>query len=103
MKKKFVNFLDKFKEFEHVKAIAIGGSSRAKTSDSLSDIDVYVFVSSDIPVSERENFVKQFSSKFEVGGEYFGAGDEFWVDDLKIQLDVMYWNVSWFAQTVENI
>ena len=42
-------FLVKFKNFSQVKAIAIGGSGTAKTSDNLSDIDIYVFVENDIP------------------------------------------------------
>lgn len=47
--------------------------------------------------------VKGYSSKFEVGGEYFGSGDEFFVDKLNQQLDVMYWNKGWFSQVVENV
>ena len=96
-------FLVKFKNFSQVKAIAIGGSGTAKTSDNLSDIDIYVFVENDIPVSDREEFVKQYSSKYEAGGEYFGSGDEFFVDELNQQLDVMYWGVNWFNDIVENV
>jgi len=93
---------DKYKSFSQVRAIAIGGSTSAKTNDDTSDTDVYVFVESDIPVSERLNFVKQISSNFEVGGEYFGSGDEFFVDNIEKQLDVMFWNVNWFESVVEN-
>ena len=96
-------FLVKFKNFSQVKAIAIGGSGTAKTSDILSDIDIYIFIDKDIPVIERENLIKQYSSKYEVGGEYFGSGDEFFVDELNQQLDVMYWGVNWFNDIVENV
>lgn len=101
--KRLKEFLVKFKNFSQVKAIAIGGSGTAKTSDNLSDIDIYVFVENDIPVSDREEFVKQYSSKYEAGGEYFGSGDEFFVDELNQQLDVMYWGVNWFNDIVENV
>ena len=96
-------FLVKFKNFSQVKAIAIGGSGTAKTSDILSDIDIYIFIDKDIPIIERENLIKQYSSKYEVGGEYFGSGDEFFVDELNQQLDVMYWGVNWFNDIVENV
>ena len=99
----FKEILQEFQSFPQIRAIAIGGSGTNKTSDNLSDIDVYVFVESDIPVQQRENIVKRFSSKFEVGGEYFGSGDEFWVDKLNLQFDVMYWNVNWFENIVDNI
>ena len=95
--------LQEYKKFKQVKAIAIGGSVSAKTFDESSDIDVYVFTSENLPVNFREELVKKFSSKYEVGGEYFGAGDEFFVDELNIQLDVMFWDVNWFENTVNNI
>lgn len=95
--------INEYKGFSQVRAIAIGGSDSAKTSDKMSDIDVYVFVERDIPVSERETLVRKYSTKYEVGGEYFGSGDEFLVDKLGKQLDVMYWNTKWFEETVSNI
>ena len=64
---------------------------------------MYVFVDKDIPLEKRHNLVTKFSSKYEVGGEYFGAGDEFFVDGMNQQLDVMYWNRDWFENTVKNI
>ncbi len=79
------------------------GSGVNNTSDHLSDIDVYIFVDKDILVSSREEMVKRISSKYEVGCEYFGSGDEFLVDKLDCQLDIMYWNVNWFENIIENI
>ena len=86
-----------------VKAIAIGGSGANNTCDKLSDIDIYIFVEKDIPISDRENIIKKYSSRYEVGGEYFGSGDEFFVDELNQQLDVMYWGVNWFIDIVDNV
>ncbi len=103
METELIKILEEYKNFSQVKAIAIGGSSAANSSDNNSDIDVYVFVENDIPVVERENIIKQISSKYEVGGEYFGAGDEYFVDNLNKQFDVMFWNVNWFENIVENV
>ena len=97
-----LEFLDFYKKFSQVKAIAIGGSSSAKTSDEVSDVDIYVFTIGEISVEEREKFVKDISSKYEVGGEYFGSGDEYFVDNLKVQFDVMFWDASWFENEVEK-
>lgn len=98
----FNRIIDEYKNFSEVKAIALGGSGVNNTSDNLSDIDVYIFIEKDIAVKNREKLVKQYSSKYEVGGEYFGSGDEFFVDKLNRQLDVMYWNVNWFESIVKN-
>ncbi len=103
MEKSLENIVEFYKSFEQVKAIAFGGSCSAKTSDMASDIDLYVFLENDISVEERKNFVEKISSNFEVGGEYFGNGDEYFVEDLGQQLDVMYWNTKWFEDVVENI
>ena len=100
---RFCEIINEYKTFSQVKAIAVGGSSSAKTSDNMSDIDVYVFVEHDIPISDRERLVKKYSTKYEVGGEYFGSGDEFFADDIGQQLDVMFWNIVWFEETVANI
>lgn len=97
------NILYEFQNFHQVEAIAIGGSTSAQTSDDTSDIDVYVFVEKDIPVLNRENIIKKYSTNYEVGGEYFGAGDEFFADKLNRQLDIMYWNTNWFESITENV
>ena len=96
MDKNLNKILDKFINIKEVEAIAIGGSTSAKTSDKKSDIDVYIFSAVDIPIEKRADIIKPISSKYEIGGEYFGAGDEFWVDEANVQLDIMYWNTSWF-------
>lgn len=102
MENTICEILDKLSNFEEVKAIATGGSIANGTSDSKSDIDVYVFVTKDIPIEKRLELVKIYSSNYEVGGEYFGSGDEFWVDKINKQLDVMYWNINWFEDTIKN-
>ena len=61
---KFEEIVEMYKTFPEVTAIAVGGSGANKTSDALSDIDVYVFVEKDIPISNREEFIKRYSSKF---------------------------------------
>lgn len=104
MENKTVNeILNEYKHFSEVQAIAIGGSSAAKTTDNCSDIDVYIFVKSNIPLENRTTLIKKYSSKYEIGGEYFGSGDEFWVDKINNQLDIMYWDINWFNQIVDNV
>ena len=55
------SIVGQYKEFEEVKAIALGGSSASKTADKSSDIDIYVFVDKDILLEKRNNLVKKFS------------------------------------------
>ena len=103
MNKTLKQLLDKFIELPEVEAIAIGGSTSAKTSDNTSDIDVYVFSRTGIPLEKRKNIIKPISTMHEIGGEYFGSGDEFLVDEINQQLDLMYWDMSWFENVIENV
>lgn len=99
----FKQILDKYTLIPNVEAIAIGGSTSANTFDNNSDIDVYIFTKENIPIELRQSIILPISSNHEIGGEYFGSGDEFWVDLLNKQLDVMYWDINWFEQVVENV
>ena len=101
--KTFQAIIDGFKKFPQVEAIAIGGSQKTNTSDKGSDIDIEIYTNSEIPVEERLKLVKQFSSKYEVGGEYFGPGDEFFVDDMNQELDVAFFDKKWMDETIENV
>lgn len=97
------NIIEKFSQINEVEAIAIGGSTAAKTCDNTSDIDIYVFSKNGVPIEKRKNIIEKISTKYEVGGEYFGSGDEFFVDELNLQLDFMYWDMKWFEDVVENV
>ena len=95
-------FLKKYIKLKEVEAIAIGGSKSAKTDDNKSDIDIYIFSTNGISIIDRKNIIEPISSKFEIGCEYFGSGDEFFVDSLEQQFDVMYWDINWFESVVDN-
>lgn len=95
--------LGEFKDLKEVEAIGIWGSSANKTADKASDIDVYIFVNQDIPLEKRAEIIKKHSTNYEIGCEYFGAGDEFFVDKMNRQLDVVYFNKQWFEENFSNV
>lgn len=97
------DIIKKFSQITEVEAIAIGGSTTAKTGDSSSDIDIYVFSKKGIPIEKRKNIIEKVSKKYEVGAEYFGSGDEFLCDINNIVFDMMYWDTKWFEDVVENV
>lgn len=99
----FNEIINDFKTLEQVTAIATGGSQKALTADERSDIDTYIFIETDISVEDRLKIIKKYSTKYEAGGEYFGSGDEFFVDKMKTQLDVMYINKNWIENIIENV
>ena len=97
------DIIEKFSQINEVEAIAIGGSTTAKTCDKTSDIDIYVFSKNGVPIEKRKNIIEKISSKYEVGAQYFGAGDEFLCDSNNTVFDMMYWDIKWFEDVVENV
>ena len=97
------DIIEKFSQIAEVEAIAIGGSTTAKTYDNTSDIDIYVFSKNGIPIEKRKNIIEQVSKKYEIGAEYFGSGDEFLCDIDNTVFDMMYWYMKWFEDVVENV
>lgn len=95
--------VSEFQQLEGVEAIGIGGSSASKRTDNSSDVDVYIFTNKDIPISEREKIIKKYSSRHEIGQEYFGAGDEFRVDSTGTEFDVMYFDKKWIEDNYDNV
>lgn len=95
------DIIEKFSKITEVKAIAIGGSTTAKTFDNTSDIDIYLFSKNGIPIEKRKNIIEKISDKYEVGEEYFGSGDEFLCGNTVF--DMMYWDMKWFEDVVENV
>ena len=95
--------LNEFQQLDGVEAIGIGGSSASGKTDKSSDIDVYLFTSKDIPIKKREEIIKKYSSNYEVGEEYFGAGDEFHVDVMDKDFDVMYFDKNWIEDNYRNV
>lgn len=101
--KTFEAIINEYKKLPQVEAIAIGGSSQTNTTDKGSDIDIEIYTNGDIPVETRLDIVKKYSSKFEVGQEYFGPGDEFYVNDMDKELDVVFFDKKWMDDTIERV
>ena len=49
--------INEYKNLDEVIAIAIGGSFAAKTSDNISDVDIYIFTTKDIALVKRQEIV----------------------------------------------
>ena len=101
--KVFNTVIEEYARLPQVQAAAIGGSNRANTSDLNSDIDIYIFINEEISVNKRLEIIKKYSSKYEAGGDYFGPGDEFFVDEMKCQMDVMFFDRIWIENEIEKV
>ncbi|MDM8529090.1 DUF4037 domain-containing protein [Anaerolineales bacterium HSG24] len=93
-----------YQTFPQVKAIALSGSQVNQVADNSSDIDLYVYHTEPIPVSERERIVAESGAiRADVGLTFWGPGDE-WVDAVTgIGVDIIYWEVAWIEEQIDRV
>jgi len=93
-----------FSAFPNVEAIAIAGSQTTGTVDAASDIDLYIYQTSEIPVADRAGIVQKMrASRADLNNQFWGPGDE-WVDaETGIGIDIMYWDVRWIEEQIDRV
>jgi len=93
-----------FSAFPQVEAVAVGGSLASGTADAGSDIDLYVYTTSVIPLSAREALVAQRgTSRADLNLQFWDLGDE-WIDGpTGIEVDVIYWDTAWIAEQIDRV
>ena len=80
--------IEEYRKLEEVEAITIAGSRAANRSDEQSDIDIDLFITAPISVEKHRNIATKFSSNMEIDNRFFGTGDEFFLKDYPIEIDV---------------
>jgi hypothetical protein len=87
-----------------VEAIAIGGSQSAGTLDQLSDIDLYIYTTGEVPLEFRETIVDAFGvTEKDMNLQFWDPGDE-WIDaETGIEVDIIYWDTQWIDSMLERV
>lgn len=103
LKELFEKIITEYSRIPQVCAISTCGSSKSGMSDEMSDIDIEIFISEDIPNEKRLEIAKKFGNKYEVGGDYFGGCDEFFSEEFNHEVDISYFNTNWIAENIERV
>ena len=91
-----------FASLPQVEAVALAGSLTSEFSDTDSDVDLYVYVTADIPLAERAA-IAAGSSHAEIGNATWEPGDE-WVDAATwTRIDVMFRHVRWIEEQLDRV
>jgi predicted nucleotidyltransferase len=92
----------RYSTLSQVEAVALGGSLASGTADATSDIDLYVYVQTDIPAAERLAIAREYAAGAKTN-DYWGPGNE-WIDpDTGIHVDVMFWTTTWIEDDLDRI
>ena len=91
-----------FASLSQVEAVAMAGSRTAEFADSQSDIDLYVYVTADIPLDRRARVAEE-SPKSEIGNTTWEPGDE-WIDPATgTPVDVMFRHTRWIEEQLDRV
>lgn len=95
-----------YAEWIQVEAVTVGGSQSTNVDDLLSDIDLYVYTSRELPLDVRMKIATTQAAdpqQVEVGNEYWESGDEFVDADTGIHVDVMFRQLDWATDQIRKV
>ncbi|HAX73551.1 MAG TPA: hypothetical protein DCY20_08500 [Firmicutes bacterium] len=92
-----------YAQLEEVEAITLAGSIAANRNDAISDIDLDLFLNKPIPVEKRLAIAKKYADKMEIDNQYFGSGDEYFLRDYPIEIDVCLFDWEDILKGLDNV
>lgn len=92
----------RFKAYDAVEAVAIGGSLAAGDATDLSDMDLYVYLTRDLTPQEREAVIAPYASRWE-HNDFWGPGDVFFDAQTGLEVDVVYFSSAWMTDQMARV
>ena len=91
-----------FASLLEVEAVALAGSRTSEFRDGDSDVDLYVYVTKDIPLGLRAS-IANAAPRAEIGNTTWEPGDE-WTDrENGTAVDIMYRHVRWIEEQLDRV
>ena len=102
---------DLFAERPEVESVALSGSlgsshiDAVSFTDAASDIDLYVYTRSDIPLDARHEIMRRAggASRADMGLNYWGPGDEWFDAATGIEVDIIYFDAGWMEDQINRV
>jgi len=99
-----VKLAGRFSVFPNVEAIGLGGSLTSGAASPGSDIDLYVYTTSVIPLGERAALIAALgAARTELNMQFWDLGDAWEDAETGIPVDVMYWDTDWITQQLARV
>lgn len=103
MKDKYLqSLIEDFSHHPQVNAIAIAGSHSLKMNDSLSDYDLYIYVSTPIPVEHRKEITDRHCSEMELNNQFWETEDD-GVLKSGTEIELIYRDLAWLDSELERV
>ena len=92
-----------FAEIPEVEAVALGGSLAAGQADALSDIDLYVFAKSEIPVATRAALIEPRAAQMQLDNRFWELEDYWRERDSGIKIEAIYRDPEWLSGHLQDL
>ena len=86
-----------------VLAVALGGSRTAGKEDEFSDIDLYVYTRTEVPVEPRRQLAQERGTQVEVNNQYWETGDEWLEKEDGLHVDVLFRSAQFIEGMVDAV
>ena len=94
---------NRYAALPQVEAVTLAGSQTSGLADPGSDIDLYVYLTAELPIPDRKRIASLESHAPEVDNQFWESGDE-WVDALSgIHVDVMFRSTGWIEDQLDRV
>jgi len=95
--------VERFSKFPQVEAITLAGSLAFNTEDDNSDIDIDIYITSEIPPEERRKIAEEFADYMEINNTFWGPGDEWKLRGSLKAVDIIYLDMNWINDYLKNV
>jgi len=92
-----------YRKLPQVEAVALGGSQAVGLDDHDSDIDLYVYVSAEIPIHVRAGIATARAEYAEVDNRFWEPGDEWIEAETGVHVDVMFRSMAWIEDQLDRV
>jgi predicted nucleotidyltransferase len=92
----------RFAAIPEVEAVALAGSRQSVFGDDKSDIDLYVYAKTIVPLEARAEIARH-AQRAEIGNSFWEPGDE-WIDsETGLSVDIMYRTLQWIEDQLDHV
>lgn len=99
----FKLLIEDFSKHPLIEGILLAGSRATENIDIHSDYDIYIYSNEEIPLDFRKNIANKYFSYFELNNTTWEMEDQAYFKDSNIQIDIVYRNLNWIEEVLENI
>lgn len=94
---------DRYAAISLVETVALSGSRTTPYAGPESDIDLYIYSRSPLPLGLRMEVARSHASRAEIDNQFWEPGDEWIEDPTGIHIDVMFRTQRWIEGQMERI